>query len=336
MNTDRNSSQIFEVIRNRAKLLYRRIVLPESLDERILEAAGILARERIVIPVLVGNRDEIHDRAGKSGIVLNNVEIADMTDKNRMERYSRLYYELQKHKGLTFSEASGFINDPIYYSTMMVKTDEVDGYLAGAVTTTSKTVQAGLRILKTKPGISSVSSFFLMVLEDMKWGHDGVLLIADAAIITDMDAKKMADIAIMTAISAEAIVGMTPKIAMLSFSTRGSAASKSVSMVQKATRIVKETYPGLLIDGELQADAALIPEIAAQKAPQSAIQGTANILVFPCIESANISYKLVQRLAGAQAVGPILQGLSKPANDLSRGCNVDDIVNAAAITALQV
>ena len=324
-----------ERIYSRASQVNRTVVFPEGEEPRILAAVSRLKKDRVVVPILLGDPDRILKISKSNKLDISGIQIIDPIHSDQKESYISAYYELRKHKGLSLEEASESMNDPIYYGTMMVKMGIAHGYLAGAVTTTAKTVQAGLRILKTKPGVKKISSFFFMVMPDENWGSDGLLVFADPAIVVDMDAETMAEIAVMSAENAQKIAGIEPRVAMLSYSTKGSGKGISVDMVQKATKIAQEMRPDILIDGDLQADAAIVESVGKLKAPGSLVAGKANILIFPSIESANIGYKLVQRLAHATAVGPILQGLSKPANDLSRGCTIDDIVYTAAITALQ-
>ncbi|MBN1354772.1 phosphate acetyltransferase [bacterium] len=313
----------------------KRIVFPEGTEPRILQAVARLKERGILTPVLLGEPGAVHKSARESGADIETIEILDPRTSPYREEFAEMYYQLRHEKGLTREEASGAMNDPIYFGTALVKTAHVDGYLAGAVTTTAKTVQAGLRILKTLPGVRKISSFFFMVLDDPSWGADGVIVMADPAIVVDMDAETMAELAVMTARNALAIGGFIPKVAMLSYSTLGSGSGSSVEMVREATRLAREQCPEYTFEGEIQADAAIVRSVADLKAPGSQVAGSANVLIFPGIDAANIGYKLVQRLAKTLAVGPILQGLSRPANDLSRGCSVDDVVYTAAITALQ-
>ncbi len=320
---------------DRAKQRNRTIVFPEAMEPRILRAVDYLVSHSIVRPLLLGNPDEVKRVAAELSLDLGSVEIVDPESSSLRDDFASRYYALRKHKGMTESDARATMGDPVFFGTMMVARDLADGYLAGAVTTTAKTVRAGLQILKTKPGVNTVSSFFFMIVPDTKWGDDGMLVFADAAIVVDVTAEAMAEIAVMTARNARSIAGIEPRVAMLSFSTLGSGRGDGVDKVRKATEIAREMAPDIIIDGELQADAAIVEKVGLLKAPGSPVAGKANILIFPGIESANIGYKLVQRLACAEAVGPILQGLSKPANDLSRGCSVTDIINTAAITALQ-
>ncbi len=327
--------EFLDGILDRARKLRKTIVFPEGHEPRILEAVHRLNKDEILNPILLGNKSKIVEIAGNSGIDLAGIEIIDPESAPYASDFAEKYYAMRKHKGVTPESARNTLLDPVYFGTMMLKERIVDGYLAGAITTTSKTVQAGLRILRTRPGVKKMSSFFFMVMPDKQWGSDGILVMADPAIVVDMDAPTMAEIAVMTARNVKAIAGFEPRVAMLSYSTLGSGSGESVEMVRRAVEIAKDMLPGILLDGELQADAALIPAVAKLKAPASDVAGNANTLIFPGINAANIGYKLVQRLAGAKAVGPILQGLSKPANDLSRGCSVEDIIYTAAITALQ-
>jgi phosphate acetyltransferase len=324
-----------EEILDRAKNRYRKIVFPEGLEPRILHAVEILNRGKILQPVLLGNPDDIRSTANSIGADLGDIPIINPQSSGLMGEFSHMYFQLRQHKGVTEEEAAVTMRDFIYFGTALVKSGEVDGYLAGSVTTTAKTVQAGLRILKTCPGVKKMSSFFFMVFDDDRWGSKGVLSMADPAIVVDMDAETMAEIAVMTAKNVKNIAGFEPRVAMLSYSTLGSGSGTSVDMVRRATELARNACPEFAFEGEIQADAAIVPRVADIKAPGNAVAGKANVLIFPSIDAANIGYKLSQRLSGAKAIGPMLQGLSKPANDLSRGCSIDDIVYTAAITALQ-
>jgi len=324
-------------IKERATALKRTIVLPETEDSRILEAAAKLVKDGIAEIVLLGDEEKILADGKELGVALEKCRVINPVDEtDEKEDLIDLFVELRKHKGLTREDAKEMIKNPLYYGTLMVKADQVDGMVAGAANPTGDVLKPALQIVKTAEGINSVSGAFVMIVPDKSFGQDGKLIMADCAVNPKVDADTLGEIAVASAETAKKIAGLEPKVAMLSFSTMGSAKHKLVKKVQQATKKAKEIDPDLLIDGEMQADAALVPSVADRKAPESKVAGQANVLVFPGLESGNIGYKLVQRLAKAEAVGPIIQGLDKPVNDLSRGCSVDDIINLTAITALQV
>jgi phosphate acetyltransferase len=323
-------------ILDRAKKLRKRIVLPESTEERNIKAADILLRDKITEIILIGNNEEINNTA--SSFNLQNIDNAKVVDPQNFPKkgaYADTMVELRKHKGLTREEALKLLDDPLYLATMMIKCGDADGEVSGAIHATGDVLRPAFQFVKTKPGISVVSGVFFMLLKDKSFGDDGLLVFADCAVYPDPNERELAEIAVTTAQTARAIAGIEPRVAMLSFSTKGSAEHDMVTKVINATRIAKEMEPSLQIDGEFQADAALIESIGLKKAPGSPIAGKANILIFPDLQSGNIAYKLVQRLAGAEAIGPVLQGMAAPINDLSRGCSVEDIVYMAAITASQ-
>jgi len=327
---------LLEKIKARAKTLDKRIVLPEGLEERTLKAADELISEGIAKITLLGNPDSVQAEAKKFG--LQNIPGANIIDPlrhDKKEKYIDLMVELRKHKGLTREEASRLIEDPLYLGTLMIKNGDADGEVAGAMNATSDVLRPALQYVKTLPGISVVSGAFIMILKDREFGENGILIFADCAVHPDPTDRELAEIAVATAATTRAIAGFEPRIAMLSFSTKGSAKHEMVDKVVNATRMAREMEPGLQIDGELQADAAIIESIGKKKAPGSKIAGNANVLVFPSLDVGNIAYKLVQRLAHAEAIGPVLQGMAAPINDLSRGCSVSDIVNLVAITANQ-
>lgn len=327
---------LLEKIKEKAKVAPKRIVLPESTEERTLKAADILIDEGIAKIILIGNKNDIMKEAGR--LNLKNIDKATIVDpKNnpKREEYANLMVEIRKKKGLTKEEAYSLLENPLYLSTIMIKNGDADGEVAGAENATGNVLRPAFQFVKTQPGISVVSGAFIMILKDKTYGEDGILVFADCAVHPNPTAKELAEIAVATANTTKAIVGVEPRVAMLSFSTKGSAQHEMVDKVFEATKIAKEMMPDMLIDGELQADAAIVEAIGKKKAPGSKIAGNANILVFPTLETGNIAYKLVQRLAGAEAVGPVLQGMAAPINDLSRGCSVSDIVNLVAITVNQ-
>lgn len=320
-------------IRERATTSPKTIVLPEGSDERVVKAAEIIAKEKIARIVLLGNGDNLKNISKE--FELSGVEIIDPELSPKAEEYATLLYEVRKNKGMTMEKAKELVRNPIWYGTLMVKNNDVDGMVAGAATATGDVFRPAFQIVKTAPGIGVVSSAFMMIVPKCEFGSDGHLLFADCAINPNPDAKQLAEIAVSTAKTWESLMDDEPRVAMLSFSTKGSAQNEMVDKVVEATKILKQQAPNLLSDGELQADAALVPKVANSKAPGSPVAGRANILVFPDLNAGNIGYKLVQRLAKAEAVGPISQGLAAPINDLSRGCSVEDIVNVVAITSLQ-
>ncbi|SUB77171.1 phosphate acetyltransferase [Porphyromonas macacae] len=320
----------------RAKENPQHIVLPEGTEERTLRAADMLLRDKVAKLTLIGNPDEIKALAKE----LNLDHIAKATLLNpanheKKQQYAELLMELRKKKGMTAEEADKLVQDPLYLACLMIKNGDADGEIAGARNATGDVLRPALQIIKTLPGISCVSGTFLMFLKDNFYGEDGLMLFADCAVMPNPTAPELAQIAVSTALTARAIAAIEPRIAMLSFSTKGSAKNEVIDKVVEATRIAKEMMPNLNIDGELQADAAIVPKVAALKAPESKVAGKANVLVFPNLEVGNIAYKLVQRLGHAEAVGPILQGMAAPVNDLSRGCSVEDIYKMVAITANQ-
>ncbi len=323
-------------IRERAQKANKRVVLPEGHEERTLRAADTIIGEGIAQIILIGKPDEINKEAKR--LMLRNIykaTIVDPVNHEKKEHYADMMVELRKNKGMTKEKALQLIENPLYLATLMIKNGDADGEVAGADNATGDVLRPAFQYVKTLPGISVVSGAFIMILNDKQYGDDGIMVFADCAVHPDPNEKELAEIAVATGRTAQAIVGIEPRIAMLSFSTKGSAKHEMVDKVVNATRIAQEMAPDLAIDGELQSDAAIIEAIGHKKAPESKIAGKANVLVFPTLESGNISYKLVQRLANAEAVGPILQGMAAPINDLSRGCSVSDIVNLVAITAIQ-
>jgi phosphate acetyltransferase len=314
----------------------QRIVLPEGNEERTLKAANRLLEDKVADIILIGNPVEIKNLAKQYG--LNHIDKAFIVDPlhyDKKETYTQLLYDLRKNKGLSLEQAGKLAEDPLYLACLMIKNGDADGEIAGARNTTGDVLRPALQIIKTLPGISVVSGAFLMFLQDNSYGKDGILVFADCAVMPNPNARELAEIAVATAQTTRDLVGVEPTVAMLSFSTKGSAKHELVDKETEATRIAKEMAPDLLIDGELQADAALLASVGNSKAPGSPVAGKANVLVFPNLECGNISYKLVQRLGNAEAVGPILQGMAAPVNDLSRGCSVDDIYKMVAICANQ-
>lgn len=324
-----------EQIKQRAKQEIKTIVLPEATDVRILEAAEMIKNEGYAKVILIGNEEEVRKLAKERNIDIGETKIIDPAVSIETARYSKELYELRKSKGMTEEQAEKLVLEPVYFGMMMVKLNEADGLVSGAAHSTSDTLRPALQILKTAPGTKLVSAFFVMVVPDCKYGENGTFIFADSGLNEEPDLEKLSEIAISSSKSFEQLVGTQPKVAMLSYSTYGSAHSASTEKVIEATKLVKEKEPNLLVDGELQLDAAIIPEVAEFKAKGSPLKGQANVLVFPDLGAGNIGYKLVQRLAKAEAYGPLCQGIAKPVNDLSRGCSSEDVAGVVAITAVQ-
>lgn len=323
-------------IKENAKKHGKKIVLPEGTEIRTLKAADIILQEGIANLVLIGNPEEISRLATENSLTnISKAEVVDPNNNPKKDIYVNKMLELRQSKGLTPEAAEKLIVDPLYLATLMIKCGDVDGEVAGAANTTGDVLRPAFQYVKTLPGISVVSGAFIMILKDKEYGNDGLMVFADCAVHPNPTAQELAEIAVATGKTTRAIAGFEPKIAMLSFSSKGSAKHEMVDKVVEATRLAKEMAPDMQIDGELQSDAAIVPAIGRSKAPGSEIAGQANVLVFPTLETGNITYKLVQRLAHAEAIGPVLQGMAAPINDLSRGCSVEDIVNLVAITANQ-
>ncbi|NLU31707.1 MAG: phosphate acetyltransferase [Clostridiaceae bacterium] len=320
-------------ITERAGLDKKTIVLPESNDIRVLKATEIILKQGFANIVLVGDEEKIKSLA--QGIDISGAVIVNPEKSEKFEDYSNTFYEMRKHKGMTIEKARETMKNPLYWGVMMVKKDEADGMVAGAAHSTSDTLRPALQILKTAPGVKLVSAFFIICVPDCEYGHKGTFLYADSGLVENPNAEELAEIAITSAATFKNLVEAEPKVAMLSYSSYGSARSELTEKVIEATKIAKERAPEYLIDGELQVDAAIIPEIAKSKAPGSPLKGQANVLIFPDLNAGNIAYKLSQRLAKAEAYGPVTQGIAKPVNDLSRGCSAEDIAGVVAITAVQ-
>ena len=324
-----------EEIKKRASNQIKTIVLPEATDIRILEATDIIGKEGFAKIILLGNESEIISIANENKLNISKATIIEPLKSDKYDEYVEAFYELRKAKGMTIEQAKKLLQDPVYFGMMMVKKEAADGLVSGAAHSTADTLRPALQILKTKPGTKLVSTFMLEIVPNCEYGNNGIFIFSDCGLNPKPTSEELSEIAISSSESYQQIVGDAPKIAMLSYSTHGSAASEDVDKVREATQLTKEKAPDLLIDGEMQLDSAIVPSVGKSKAPGSNVAGKANILIFPDLNSGNIGYKLVERLAKAEAYGPICQGMAKPVNDLSRGCKAKDIVGVVAITALQ-
>ena len=326
-----------EEIKNRAKEDKKTIILPEAEDKRVLEAASKVIKQGFAKVILLGDEEKIKEDSSKNKIDLDGVDIINPLTSDKKEEYKQKLYELRKNKGMTLEQAEKLLKAPIYFGMMMLKDEDskADGLVSGAAHSTANTLRPALQILKTKPGTKLVSAFFVMCVPDCEYGENGTFIFGDSGLNQNPTADELSEIAISSSKSFEQLVRKEAKVAMLSYSTKGSAKSELTEKVIEATELVKEKETNLMVDGELQLDAAIVPEIAASKAPDSPLKGEANVLIFPDLDAGNIGYKLVQRLAKAEAYGPLCQGIAKPVNDLSRGCSADDIVGVVAITAVQ-
>ena len=327
--------KFIENIKQKAKENIKTIVLPEATDIRVLQAVDTICKEKFAKIVLIGNKEEIIKKSSENQLDISKAEIITPKDSEKYDEYVNTFYELRKHKGMTLEKAKETILDPVYYGMMMVKLNDADGLVSGAAHSTADTLRPALQILKTAPDTKLVSAFFVMCVPDCDLGEKGTFVFGDCGLNAYPNSEELSEIAISSAKSFKQLVGTEPKIAMLSYSTYGSAKSEQIDTVKTATNLVKEKAKDLIIDGELQLDAALIEEVAKLKAPESKVAGHANTLIFPNLDAGNIGYKLVQRLAKAEAYGPLCQGIAKPVNDLSRGCSAQDIVGVVALTAVQ-
>jgi phosphate acetyltransferase len=321
-------AKIIDDLKAKAKLLKKHIVLPDAMDERAIRAASIIVSEKLADITLIGDEKAIRSKSEQLGVKLDNVHIANPEKSENQKNFTQIYYDLRKAKGMQLEQAQQTMKHPLFFGAMMVREGLADGSVAGSISTTGDVIRAGIQIVGMPPGIAVVSSFFLMVFPQFTYTY------ADCGVVPDPTYEQLADIAISTADNHKKLTGEEPRVAMLSFSTKGSASHPLVEKVQKATLLVKQKRPDLIVDGELQLDSAIVPSVCMKKAPDSPIAGKANVLIFPDLNAGNIGYKLTQRLAGAEAYGPVIQGLKKPCYDLSRGCSVDDIVSMVAINSV--
>lgn len=328
--------KFIESIKEKAKNDIKTIVLPESTDLRVLEAVDIICKEKFAKVVLIGDKEEILKKASENKFDISKSEIIDPKNSENYNKYVNEFYELRKHKGITLEQAKQILLDPIYYGVMMVKLNDADGLVSGAIHSTADTLRPALQILKTAPNTKLVSAFFIMEVPNCNLGENGTFIFGDCGLNKNPNSEELSEIAISSAKSFKQLIAKEPKVAMLSYSTYGSAKSEQIDIVKNATDLVRKKEPNILIDGELQLDAAIVEEVAKIKAKDSKVAGQANTLIFPNLDAGNIGYKLVQRLAKAEAYGPLCQGIAKPVNDLSRGCSAQDIVGVVAITAVQV
>ncbi len=326
-----------EEIKERARKDIKTILLPEAEDIRTLEATKMVLEEKYAKVILIGNKEKVLNKAKENNIDISGAEIIEPETSEKYNEYVELLYDLRKHKGMTEEQAKELVKDPTHFGMLMLKDEKstADGLVSGAVHSTSDTLRPALQILKTKPGTKLVSAFFVMVVPNCDYGENGTFIFADSGLNQNPNEDELSEIAISSSESFKQLVGKEPKVAMLSYSTKGSAKSELTEKMINATKLVKEKAKSLIVDGELQLDAAIVPEIAKSKAPNSPVKGEANVLVFPNLDAGNIGYKLVQRLAKAEAYGPLCQGIAKPVNDLSRGCSSKDIAGVIAITAVQ-
>jgi len=326
---------VMKEFKNKARESKKKIVLPEGYEPRMIKALPKIKEENLADIILLGEEAKIREIAEQEQVKLPDVQIINPAKSELKEDFAEEFYELRKHKGISRDDALDKIVDPLYFGVMLVHTEKADGMVAGSINATGDVLRPALQIVKTKENISVVSGAMIMDVPDTEYGHEGIFIFSDVAVNPNPDAKQLAEIAVSSADTADLLPGVDPVVAMLSFSTKGSAKHKLADKVIEATELAQKMAPDLPIDGEMQADAALVPEVGEQKSPDSDVAGRANVLVFPDLQAGNIGYKLVQRLAKANAIGPILQGMAKPVNDLSRGCSVEDIVNVVAITAAQ-
>jgi phosphate acetyltransferase len=329
------ADELLKSFHDKARSDPRHVVLPEGDEPRTVKAASMVAELRLARVTLLGDEEKIRAVASEQGADLAGVEIVDPAKSPLLNRYADTFFELRKAKGITSAQALEAVKETICFGTMMVHVGDADGLVSGAEHSTAHTIRPALQIIKCSPGVNIVSSYFIMIVPDCEYGSEGLFIFADCAVTPCPTAEELASIAIASARTGRSLCGLDPKVALLSFSTKGSAQHELVTKVQKATAIAQAAAPDLEIDGELQVDAALVARVGAKKAPGSRVAGNANVLIFPDLQTGNCCYKLVERLAKAQAIGPFLQGLKKPVNDLSRGCSVEDIVNVVAVTAVQ-